>query len=217
MVPRILIIDDEADIREVTALSLETIAGWQVILAPSGAQGIRRASLEQPDAILLDVMMPDIDGPTTFQILKQNGNTAHIPVLLLTAKVQGQDRRKLDELGAAAILSKPFDPLTLADHSAHDPRCGAPGDAVVDPNVGGSWRGWNVGCNRYQSDAGFGEVAQGVARLGMIERDDSESSRIQRYFFDCGHRLFRRITVQSMNRARSNQRNARGVILNMLG
>jgi CheY-like chemotaxis protein len=115
MVPRILIIDDEADIREVTALSLETIAGWQVILAPSGAQGIRRASLEQPDAILLDVMMPDIDGPTTFQILKQNGNTAHIPVLLLTAKVQGQDRRKLDELGAAAILSKPFDPLTLAD------------------------------------------------------------------------------------------------------
>jgi CheY-like chemotaxis protein len=115
MVPRILIIDDEADIREVTALSLETIAGWQVILAPSGAQGIRRASLEQPDAILLDVMMPDIDGPTTYQILKQNGNTAHIPVLLLTAKVQGQDRRKLDELGAAAILSKPFDPLTLAD------------------------------------------------------------------------------------------------------
>ena len=115
MIPRILIIDDEADIREVTALSLETVAGWQVILAPSGAQGIRRASLEQPDAILLDVMMPDIDGPTTFQILKQNGHTAHIPVLLLTAKVQGQDRRKLDQLGAAAILSKPFDPLKLAD------------------------------------------------------------------------------------------------------
>src|ERR1700753_173773 len=114
MIPRILIIDDEADIREVTALSLETIAGWEVIQAPSGAQGIRHASLEQPDAILLDVMMPDIDGPTTYQILKQNANTAHIPVLLLTAKVQGQDRRKLCELGAAAILSKPFDPLTLA-------------------------------------------------------------------------------------------------------
>jgi CheY-like chemotaxis protein len=114
MVPRILIIDDEADIREVTALSLETVAGWQVIQAPSGAQGVRRASLEQPDAILLDVMMPDIDGPTTFQILKQNSNTAHIPVLLLTAKVQGQDRRKLDALGASAILAKPFDPLTLA-------------------------------------------------------------------------------------------------------
>lgn len=115
MVPRILVIDDEADIREVTALTLETVAGWQVLLAPSGAQGIQRASLEQPDAILLDVMMPDIDGPTTFHILKQNGNTAHIPVLLLTAKVQGADKRKLDALGAAAILAKPFDPLTLAD------------------------------------------------------------------------------------------------------
>jgi CheY-like chemotaxis protein len=115
MVPRILVIDDEADIREVTALTLETVAGWQVLLATSGAQGIQRASLEQPDAILLDVMMPDIDGPTTFHILKQNGNTAHIPVLLLTAKVQGADKRKLDALGAAAILAKPFDPLTLAD------------------------------------------------------------------------------------------------------
>ena len=115
MIPRILVIDDEADIREVTALTLETVAGWQVILAPSGAQGIQRASLEQPDAILLDVMMPDIDGPTTFHILKKNGNTSHIPVLLLTAKVQCADRRKLDALGAAAILAKPFDPLTLAD------------------------------------------------------------------------------------------------------
>ena len=60
-------------------------------------------------------MMPDIDGPTTFHILKKNDNTAHIPVLLLTAKVQGADRRKLDALGAAAVLAKPFDPLTLAD------------------------------------------------------------------------------------------------------
>jgi CheY-like chemotaxis protein len=115
MIPRILVIDDEADIREVTALTLETVAGWQVILAPSGAKGIERASLEQPDAILLDVMMPDIDGPTTFRILKKNGSTSHIPVLLLTAKVQGADRRQLDALGAAAILAKPFDPLTLAD------------------------------------------------------------------------------------------------------
>jgi CheY-like chemotaxis protein len=115
MIPRILVIDDEADIREVTALSLETVAGWQVISAPCGAQGIQRASLEQPDAILLDVMMPDIDGPTTFHILKQNGNTAHIPVVLLTAKVQGADRRNLEALGAVAILAKPFDPLTLAD------------------------------------------------------------------------------------------------------
>jgi CheY-like chemotaxis protein len=114
MIPRILVIDDEADIREVTALSLETIAGWQVILAPSGAQGIRRASLEQPDAILLDVMMPEMDGPTTLLKLKANGSTSHIPVLLLTAKVQGPDQRKFAEMGVAATLFKPFDPLTLA-------------------------------------------------------------------------------------------------------
>ena len=115
MIPRILVIDDEADIREITTLTLETVAGWQVISASCGSLGIQRASLEQPDAILLDVMMPDIDGPTTFHILKQNGNTAHIPVVLLTAKVQGLDRRNLEALGAAAILAKPFDPLTLAD------------------------------------------------------------------------------------------------------
>jgi CheY-like chemotaxis protein len=115
MTPRILIIDDDADIREVTALSLETVAGWEVLRARSGAEGIQRASLEQPDAILLDVMMPDIDGPTTYQILKQNGHTAHIPVLLLTAKVQASELRKLDDLGVVAILAKPFDPLTLPE------------------------------------------------------------------------------------------------------
>lgn len=114
-VRRILIIDDEADIREVTAVTLETVAGWQVIAAHSGAQGIHRAAIEQPDAILLDVMMPDIDGPSTFQILRKNGTTAHIPIVLLTAKVQETDRQALGKLGAAAILSKPFDPLTLAD------------------------------------------------------------------------------------------------------
>lgn len=112
---RILIIDDEADIREVTALTLETVAGWQVIAAHSGAQGIHCAVVEQPDAILLDVMMPDIDGPSTFAILKKNGNTSHIPVVLLTAKVQEADRRVLGQLGAAAVLAKPFDPLKLAD------------------------------------------------------------------------------------------------------
>ena len=66
---RILIIDDEDDIRQVAALSLETVAGWEVVTASSGAQGIRRAQDEKPDAILLDVMMPGMDGPTTFQEL----------------------------------------------------------------------------------------------------------------------------------------------------
>jgi CheY-like chemotaxis protein len=115
MTRRILIIDDEEDIRQVAALSLETVAGWDVVLANSGKQGIERASKEQPDAILLDVMMPEMDGPTTFLKLKSNQKTAHIPVLLLTAKVQGPDQRRFAGLGVTAILFKPFDPLTLAD------------------------------------------------------------------------------------------------------
>jgi CheY-like chemotaxis protein len=115
MTRRILIIDDEDDIRQVAALSLETVAGWDVVLANSGKQGIERASAEQPDAILLDVMMPEMDGPTTFLKLKGNLKTSHIPVLLLTAKVQGADQRRFAGLGVAAILFKPFDPLTLAD------------------------------------------------------------------------------------------------------
>ena len=112
---RILIIDDEDDIRQVAALSLETVAGWDVIVANSGAQGLLRAAEHMPDAILLDVMMPGMDGPTTFRELRKNPKTAGIPVLLLTAKVQGPDQRRFADLGVQAVLLKPFDPLTLAN------------------------------------------------------------------------------------------------------
>jgi CheY-like chemotaxis protein len=115
---RILIIDDEDDIRQVAALSLETIAGWDVIVANSGAQGLQRAAEHLPDAILLDVMMPGMDGPTTFRELRKNPSTARIPVLLLTAKVQGPDQRRFADLGVEAVLLKPFDPLTLSTQMA---------------------------------------------------------------------------------------------------
>jgi len=115
---KILIIDDEDDIREVAALSLESLAGWEVIVASSGAQGIARAAEQKPDAILLDVMMPGMDGPTTFCELRKNPATARIPVLLLTAKVQGADQRRFANLGVAAVLFKPFDPLTLSTQIA---------------------------------------------------------------------------------------------------
>jgi CheY-like chemotaxis protein len=111
---RILIIDDEDDIREVAALSLETVAGWDVVTANSGAKGLLRAVEHLPDAVLLDVMMPGMDGPTTFRELRKNPVTAHIPVILLTAKVQSNDQRRFADLGVNAILFKPFDPLTLA-------------------------------------------------------------------------------------------------------
>jgi CheY-like chemotaxis protein len=110
---RILIIDDEDDIREVAALSLESVAGWEVIVAGSGAQGLARALEHQPDAILLDVMMPGMDGPTTFRELRKNPGTSKIPVLLLTAKVQSSDQRRFADLGVNGVLFKPFDPLTL--------------------------------------------------------------------------------------------------------
>ena len=118
MARKILIIDDEDDIREVASLSLQTVAGWDVIVANSGAQGVVRASEQRPDAILLDVMMPGMDGPTTFRELRKNPVTAGIPVLLLTAKVQGSDQRRFADLGVQAILFKPFDPLTLSSQIA---------------------------------------------------------------------------------------------------
>jgi CheY-like chemotaxis protein len=111
---RVLIIDDEEDIREVAALALEATAGWTVFTAGSGAEGIATATKEQPDAILMDVMMPGVDGPTTFRSMQQNPQVANIPVLLLTAKVQGVDQRRFASLGVAAVLFKPFDPMTLA-------------------------------------------------------------------------------------------------------
>ena len=115
---RILIVDDEDDIREVAALSLETIAGYEVLSANSGKAAVQIAQAEQPDAILLDVMMPDMDGPSTLEALRALTSTAHIPVVFLTAKVQPSERSRFASLGAKAVLSKPFDPLTLASELA---------------------------------------------------------------------------------------------------
>ncbi|HTH48343.1 MAG TPA: response regulator [Candidatus Limnocylindria bacterium] len=117
---RILIVDDEEDIRAVAALALESVAGWEVTTASSGAEGIAKAKAAEPkpDAILMDVMMPGVDGPTTFRAMQQEAEIAHIPVLLLTAKVQGVDQRRFAGLGVAAVLFKPFDPMTLGEQIA---------------------------------------------------------------------------------------------------
>jgi CheY-like chemotaxis protein len=114
MCKRVLIVDDEADIREVAQLSLEVTTGWEVRTASSGAEGIALAVADPPDAILLDVMMPDMDGPTTFERLRENPATSGIPVVLLTAKVQPADHRRFCALGLAGVLPKPFDPMALA-------------------------------------------------------------------------------------------------------
>lgn len=115
---RILLIDDEDDIREVASLTLEATAGWDVISANSGRNGINAALNDKPEAILMDVMMPEMDGPTTFREMQKIPELADIPVILLTAKVQGVDQRRFADLGVAAVLFKPFDPMTLAQQIA---------------------------------------------------------------------------------------------------
>ncbi|MGB3758325.1 MAG: response regulator [Rivularia sp. (in: cyanobacteria)] len=113
-VKKILVVDNEEYIQEVTKICLQTTAKWQVITASSGTEGIQKAETEKPDAILLDVMMPDMDGITTFKYLQENSNTNQIPVILLTAKVQNTDRSRYADLGIKAAIGKPFSPLTLA-------------------------------------------------------------------------------------------------------
>ncbi|MEN9204123.1 MAG: response regulator [Thermostichus sp. DG_1_6_bins_120] len=116
---RVLVVDDEDDIREVAQLSLEIMAGWEVWGAPSGKEGIRIAETTRPDVILLDVMMPDMDGPTTFRQLQANPKTQDIPVILLTAKVRARlVKEQFLPMGVCGVITKPFDATKLADQVA---------------------------------------------------------------------------------------------------
>ena len=111
---RILIIDDEDDIREVAALSLEATAGWEIIAANSGAAGIKAAAEQKPDAILMDVMMPGMDGYETTRAIRAQPQFTHLPIIALTAKAMRGDREKCLEMGASDYLSKPIDIDKLA-------------------------------------------------------------------------------------------------------
>ncbi|PVG84009.1 two-component system response regulator [Nocardioides gansuensis] len=114
MTRRVLVVDDDDDIREVAQYSLELVAGWDVDVASGGQEAVELCRASPPDAILLDVMMPLMDGPTTFATLQADARTRDIPVILLTAKVQPAERRRWDGLGVAGVLAKPFDPLGLS-------------------------------------------------------------------------------------------------------
>src|SRR5690348_10028439 len=89
------------------------VGHWDVLTAGSGAEGIARAASEQPDAILLDVMMPDLDGFATLERLRSNPATQDIPVVFVTAKVQNWDKSFLESVDVSGVIAKPFDPLQL--------------------------------------------------------------------------------------------------------
>ncbi len=114
----ILLIDDEKHLSTVVQACLEKLGGWTVLKASSGNEGLRKAEAEQPDAILLDVMMPDIDGITLLHRLQENPKTQAIPVILLTAKVQQNNYQQYSQLHIAGVIAKPFDPLKLANQVA---------------------------------------------------------------------------------------------------
>jgi CheY-like chemotaxis protein len=111
---RILVVDDDDAIREVAQMALEIVGGFHVRTAVSGTQAREMVRLEAPDALLLDVMMPGMDGPTLLGHLRREPETAHIPVIFLTAKVQAGDRKDFDGLDIAGVIAKPFDPMKLA-------------------------------------------------------------------------------------------------------
>ena len=110
---KVLLVDDEDDIRTIGQLSLSRVGGWQTLLAASGAEALTQAAAEQPDLILLDVMMPGMDGPTTLGQLRAQEATAKTPVIFMTAKIQKQEVARYLELGAVGVIGKPFDPMTL--------------------------------------------------------------------------------------------------------
>jgi DNA-binding response OmpR family regulator len=110
---KILIIDDDDDIRSIARLSLSRLGGMEVIEAASGAEGVRKGRDEKPDVILLDVMMPAMDGSATLAALRSQPATSATPVIFLTAKAMRVEIERLRGLGAAGVLTKPFDPRTL--------------------------------------------------------------------------------------------------------
>ncbi|MGB3615283.1 MAG: response regulator [Elainellaceae cyanobacterium] len=115
---RVLIIEDEEAIQTVVKFGLKLSVGWDTIAALSGPEGIKHAQTEQPDIILLDVMMPDMDGLTTFQHLRQKPETRSIPVILLTAKAQASEKRVFQKMGVNGVITKPFNSLELAEEIA---------------------------------------------------------------------------------------------------
>jgi CheY-like chemotaxis protein len=113
-IEKILYVEDEKDIQMIAQIALQDIGGFTLEVCSSGDEAISKAQEFSPDLILLDVMMPGLDGPQTLQELRKIDATANTPVIFMTAKVQPQEIQYYKNLGAVEVISKPFDPMTLA-------------------------------------------------------------------------------------------------------
>lgn len=113
---RILYVEDEVAIQEVVKLALEAVGGFSVEICSSGTAAVERAPFFSPDLILLDVMMPGMDGLSTLQTLRGLPQTSTTPVIFITAKAQSAERAHYLELGAVGVITKPFDPMRLSQN-----------------------------------------------------------------------------------------------------
>ena len=111
---KVLLVDDDDDLRRVASISMRKVAGWEVLPASSGTQAVEIALENRPDLVLLDVMMPEMDGPMTLSAIRAEEALAELPVIFITARIQSSEIAELLALGVAGVIRKPFDPLTLA-------------------------------------------------------------------------------------------------------
>lgn len=112
---RILYVEDDPDIQAIAVMVLETIHGFTLEVCSSGNEAVQKAEAFNPDLILLDVMMPNMDGPETLERLREFPTLAVTPVVFMTAKVQPQEVQAYLDLGAVGVIAKPFDPMILVD------------------------------------------------------------------------------------------------------
>lgn len=112
---RILYVEDEIDIQSVALLALESIGGFIVEACSSGREALGKAAEFAPDLIILDVMMPGMDGPATLEGLRGLPETSDTPIIFMTAKTQAEEMGRFRQLGAIDVIKKPFNPMTLAD------------------------------------------------------------------------------------------------------
>lgn len=129
---KVLYVEDEPDIQTVALMALETIGEFTVKACSSGQEAVEAAPAFEPDLVILDVMMPGMDGPATMEALRKLPVTADVPMIFMTAKVQSHEVERYRAMGAADVIAKPFDPITLADQvrAIWEQQQTKPGDAA---------------------------------------------------------------------------------------